>query len=102
MIVFPTKELLYTSNNKKKEVEKMKKIDNLLIKAKGKCAVDGNGIESGVLSKKKKGADDIIYKVGFIAVSIAVIVLWKTGVLSMANTAIGNMTEQVTNFFTGN
>lgn len=52
------------------------------------------------LMKTKRGNDDIVMKVGLIAVALSVFTLWKTGVLQLVADWISSMQAQSANFWT--
>lgn len=52
------------------------------------------------LMKTKLGNDDMVMKVGFIAVALSIFTLWKTGVLQLVSDWISGMQTQSANFWT--
>ncbi len=59
-----------------------------------------NMVATKMVLKRKPGSDDIVMKVGFIAVALAIIVLWKSGILGLVENWITQMTTQSANFWT--
>ena len=54
---------------------------------------------SNILTREKKASDELVIKVGFIAIALLIFAAWKTGVMNLVSEWIATMSTQSKSFW---
>lgn len=73
----------------------MKKLNNLMILGKMRLT----DTLTGVLGKRKQGSDEMVMKVGLIAVALLIFGLWKAGATQLVSGWIEAISQQSQQFW---